>query len=84
MSDYVDENFEIDETDEYWGLNKQEFRNFDPNTNDIIKINEKCHYLKNDNVLRQQAKYKYVEPYDGFNNYVQEDINRFENKQDND
>ncbi len=26
-SDYIDENFELDETDELWGLNKQNYEN---------------------------------------------------------
>ena len=40
LSDYVDENFDIDETDELWGLNEQmdKFRNFETKDNDIKKI----------------------------------------------
>ena len=40
LSDYVDENFEIDETDELWGLNEQmnKFRHFETKDNDIKKI----------------------------------------------
>lgn len=40
LSDYVDENFEIDETDEHWGLNEQmdKFKRFETKVNDIKKI----------------------------------------------
>lgn len=37
-SDYIDENFELDETDELWGLNRVNYENLKelkPNRNDI-------------------------------------------------
>ena len=42
MSDYIDENFELDETDELWGLEKRVCHELNPNCNDIVKIDRKC------------------------------------------
>ena len=38
MSDYIDENFELDETDEYWGLVKQTCYELKAHANEIKKI----------------------------------------------
>ena len=35
MSDYIDENFELDETDEYWGIGHLPCHQLQANTNDI-------------------------------------------------
>ena len=42
-SDYIDENFELDETDELWGLNKQNYENLKmlkPKQNNIQLIDQ--------------------------------------------
>ena len=38
----MDENFELDETDELWGQEKRETQMLYLNHNDISKIDEKC------------------------------------------
>lgn len=45
LTEYIDENFDIDETDELWGLQSKMNNCFqlNPNKNDIQKINNKHH-----------------------------------------
>lgn len=38
MSDYIDENFEMDETDEFWGVQKTICNSMDPKRNDLKMI----------------------------------------------
>ena len=39
MSDYIDENFDIDETDEYWDFDKLPCHQMTPHQNDINAVN---------------------------------------------
>jgi hypothetical protein len=62
MSDYIDENFEIDETDEFEGVIKhvcEDFSPFIPNRNDIKEKSIINFELRNNAELK--AKYKYVD-----------------------
>ena len=38
ISDYEDENFEPDETDEYWGIERHDAHKLKANINDLKKI----------------------------------------------
>ena len=42
LSEYIDENFELDETDEFMGLQKANCHLLRPNQNDIRQIDQKC------------------------------------------
>lgn len=44
LSDYIDENFDLDETDELWGIQRQlnNCHMLQPNQNDIAQIDKKC------------------------------------------
>ena len=46
MSDYVDENFDNDETDEYWGVQRHPCHQLNAQINDIKQIDRKCLPLK--------------------------------------
>lgn len=48
MSDYIDENFELDETDEYWGIGHLPCHELEANFNDIKFLDQKNLPLKND------------------------------------
>lgn len=48
MSDYIDENFDIDETDELWVQEKRVCHELNPNFNDIAMIDKKCEHLNDD------------------------------------
>lgn len=61
MSDYIDENFELDETDEYWGVSHLPCHELEANFNDIKHLDRKNLPLKNDEQLKQQAGYQYME-----------------------
>ena len=41
MSDYIDENFEMDETDEYWGVQHNPCHELIAHVNDIKVLNQK-------------------------------------------
>jgi hypothetical protein len=57
MSDYIDENFDFDETDEYYGVGKLPCHQLIPNNNDIKVVDKKCLPLKNDEAIKQRAGY---------------------------
>ena len=62
MSDYIDENFELDETDEYEGVNKNICNDFTtqlPNNNDIKQKTQINFPLKDNQDLK--ASYQYVD-----------------------
>lgn len=61
MSDYIDENFELDETDEYWGIGKLPCHELSANFNDIRYLDQKNLPLKNDQQLKQRANYQYLD-----------------------
>lgn len=42
MSDYVDENFEMDETDEFWNVVHHDVKDFSTNDNFIKEIDRKA------------------------------------------
>lgn len=44
LSDYIDENFDLDETDELWGIqsNMNRCHTLRPNQNNIAQIDKKC------------------------------------------
>ena len=44
-SDYVDENFEFDETDEFWEINRNPTHEMNCNVNYIKQIDQKCLHL---------------------------------------
>ena len=60
MSDYVDENFENDETDEFWDSERLPVHELFPNQNDVNKVTEKCLHLKDNLDLKRLANYQYV------------------------
>ena len=60
MSDYVDENFEMDETDEYWGLNKNPCHEQKSIYNDIKKVDKRNVHLKDNISIKINAGYEYV------------------------
>ncbi len=60
MSDYVDENFENDETDEFWDTERLPVHEMCPNQNDMNLITEKCYHLKDNLEIKRQANYQYV------------------------
>lgn len=64
MSDYVDENFENDETDEFWDTDRLPVHEMNPNLNDINMITEMCLHLKENIDLKRLANYQYVNPND--------------------
>lgn len=60
MSDYIDENFEHDETDEYEGVAKHDtvdFTVYIANNNDIKKKTELTYSLKDNQELKKHYKY---------------------------
>ena len=57
MSDYIDENFENDETDEYWGHVKHPCHEMNPHLMDINLITQKCLPLKDNLELKKLANY---------------------------
>jgi hypothetical protein len=60
MSDYIDENFEMDETEEYWGLSaKNEVKDFGPHDNFIREIDRRAFHMTNEPGIR--SLYQYVE-----------------------
>lgn len=61
MSDYIDENFELDETDEYWGIGHLPCHELQPNFNDIRYLDQKNLPLKNDQQLKEKANYQYLD-----------------------
>lgn len=60
MSDYIDENFEDDETDEFWGIEQQAVKEFTAHDNFIKEIDRKAFPLINKPGIRKN--YKYVDP----------------------
>lgn len=62
MSDYIDENFEPDETDEYWGVTQRVARPLDAHINDLNHVSQKAEHLKHDARLKFEAGYVYVDP----------------------
>lgn len=53
MSDYVDENFELDETDEFWGIETNDnIKEFLTHDNDIKQVDKKNFDLKDDEELK--------------------------------
>ena len=64
MSDYIDENFEMDETDEHWCKEQLELKHVLPKQNDIEHVNAKCLHLKDDVEIKARGNYKYVLPFD--------------------
>ena len=65
MSDYIDENFELDETDEHWNKEQLLLKQIQPNKNDIKHVTSKCLHLRNDPQIKINANYKYVIPFEG-------------------
>ena len=61
MSDYIDENFEPDETDEHWGVEYHEPGKMKPNDNNLATITEQCLPMQFDAVLKVSAGYEYVD-----------------------
>ena len=61
MSDYIDENFELDETDEFWGIEDHEPNQLIAQDNDFNIITERCLPLKDDIGLKIKAGYKYAD-----------------------
>ncbi len=60
MSDYVDENFENDETDEFWDRERLPVHEMHPRLNDLNVITEVCLPLKDNLDLKRLANYHYV------------------------
>lgn len=61
MSDYIDENFEADETDERWGVEDHEPAKMKPNDNSLAAVTAQCLPLQNDAVLKVTAGVEYVD-----------------------
>ena len=61
-SDYVDENFEEDETDEFWDFDRLPCHQLACNMNDLQIIDKKNQSLVNNQQLRRDANYQYVNP----------------------
>ena len=62
MSDYVDENFEQDETDEFWGVKKGVLNTLTCKQNETRAVSELSLFLNEDWILRRHANYQYVDP----------------------
>ena len=62
MSDYIDENFELDETDEWWGTTHNQVQSLEAKINNIKHIDQKTEYLKDNKQLKLLAGYNYVDP----------------------
>jgi hypothetical protein len=60
MSDYVDENFENDETDEFWDRERLPVHEMHPRLNDLNIITEVCLPLKDNLDLKRFANYQYI------------------------
>lgn len=60
MSDYVDENFENDETDEFWDSERLPVHEMLPRLNDLNIITDVCLPLKDNLDLKRLANYQYV------------------------
>ena len=56
-SDYIDENFEMDETDEFWGINRHRCGDFIQNTNDIKNMDQKNIPLRHRESKKQLYQY---------------------------
>lgn len=61
MSDYIDENFELDETDEHWGSERNPCHQLLAQINHIKHIDQKTEYLKDNKQLKLLAGYNYVD-----------------------
>ena len=62
MSDYEDENFELDETDEHWGTEPLPCHELNAHLNDIKKKNQDNLHLRNRPDLKIFYKYKDAPP----------------------
>jgi len=60
MSDYVDENFEQDETEEQWGVTSQFVRNFNAHKNHFLEVDKRAKRFNNMPGIRQGYVYKTV------------------------
>ena len=61
-SDYVDENFEIDETDELWGVSFGPCHQMNAKQNSTKVIDEQTQFMNKNWLLRFQKNYQYKDP----------------------
>ena len=72
LSDYIDENFEMDETDEYWGVSQHVAHQLSTQENNLIEKTRSTLHLRDDPRIKFEAGYRYAD--DELNEQLRRDM----------